>query len=473
MSYELVHGIHMPSALNLFELARLVESIIIHDKITVLDTSPYSSAEEKQIALASKAVPGDFMSIKKATPQDIITKYVDKSFPGFSSDLDGGSKFNDRLYRKELYDGVIEKVAKLLLSEDSPEMKIYEALLRELSENSRKHNPTLVNGETNREWRALTEQRVVRPTSGWFMFRSPSGPSRGSPLDVYEDQESVFDAYSHLYRSCDPSGGSGFAQWLGLYGDDYRSFARSMFSRANLYILAGDLLDAPYRPGALRWPICWNHFSMRRTEKPVVAEAFVHLAKSLRLEQATRLEALLGSGFVSHTIPLFLRVVLKECKGPDEILRKAVAIRWSNEATRFRSTTQRLTQRLEDGQFGTVLQELTDCSRALSKKFGLSESNAEWTLLSAPALSMKPHTALDQSASLSANGATIAKLGKSIWSWWKARRYGLIIRSADTVQSTRSLSKEVEAVFKHTIDDQDMELLEKLESSVTSRSDKA
>src|SRR5438046_107235 len=87
MSYELVNGIQKPSALNLFELARFVEGIIIHDKITVLDTSPNNAAEEQQIAIACDAIPSEFLSVEKATTYDIVTRYVDRTCPGFSRAL--------------------------------------------------------------------------------------------------------------------------------------------------------------------------------------------------------------------------------------------------------------------------------------------------------------------------------------------------------------------------------------------------
>ena len=449
---QLLKGRRPPSALSLFDLARLTEALVIHDKVIVLDTSPAGSGAEREIRRACSAVPGAVLEVKKASALEIITKYVDLSRPGFAARMSAGSEYLQRVANDRDFDPVVRRIKRLLLSADSYEMEDYVALLSEL-------------------WTASKNERRDHGQKGRGLrhrLRASFGGKRSAQqLDLVpaEDRGAVFSAYCDVYRRCDPSGGSAFAMWRVTAGRDYQSFAQSMFSRANLYILAGELYRAPYRPGALRWPICWRHFTTRSLpETSSTAEALVRLAERLEVQQLDRIKELFNNGSVTVKLPLLLRYVLSRSDNRRNILREAMALRWSPEATRFRALAARLDRNVEDERFDLVIKDLSECSRTLASAYGLDDANTNFTLLSAPCLSLQPGTAVSESVSLPVTGGTVLDLGQAIARWWRTRRFGLITGAVRSVAAARDLSKDVERLFSQALTEDDFALLSRLET---------
>ena len=232
--------------------------------------------------------------------------------------------------------------------------------------------------------------------------------------------------------------------------------------RTHFYILASQVLEAPYRPDALRAPLCWRFFNRDGLADFALEERMVEAAERFARERVDSINAFVGRPAFA-ALPLFLARVVAESRDASEIPRVTRQIRDASAARRFREHAAKLRRDLDAGEIHEVARELDRYASLLRREFGQSEGSSEvlWSLATTAAKTAAlpdPAGAVNLAAQAGASG------GKKLAQWWSNRKLALIAKTVRQSQRARSLQQEVRRLFGSELDQADLDLLRELET---------
>jgi hypothetical protein len=479
---RLLSGEDSPSAINLFDLALLTESLILHDKVIVLATAERGSQNEVDAAAARF---GSSVRVVHREVGDLLWEYVQsngydeygrapasptkrgddlrmildgarflwKTFasqPPADSDVSTASKPLEpikapaaaygtaRDMRDDLFLAKIDSAYRHDLDE-------YATILQDIYKHATVQVPI---GNI---------ERVTRRIVG-------VGARTVNPADRFNTAPEVYVGYESLPAYENPSlwGTSAFEQRLSKtqFGGE-RSFWEAVVIRAHLYLIASALFGAPYKADSLRWPICWKFFGAGDLSQIAVDENYVHLAEEFERKRIESFNEFVGRPAVLARLPLFLRTVLARSTGPDEIVEQTLAIRNSRTATRFRQHMRKLKTSLSGGEIAPVLRGIAELGAALSKEYGVDRSEVVWSLLSAGAQVAADGVTPAAGVDLARQAAIGAK---GLAAWQRQRKFALISKALNQTEQAKTLEHEVIRVFGTGLEAWDLEMLDRLQA---------
>ncbi|MEV6157050.1 hypothetical protein AB0L53_42585 [Nonomuraea sp. NPDC052129] len=249
------------------------------------------------------------------------------------------------------------------------------------------------------------------------------------------------------------------AQMRGL-----RQFDKSMIVRAHLYIMASEVLDAPYRPDLFRVPICWKFFRQGSFAEISLEERMVDAAERTASAQIASLNDFYGRPAFA-ALPLFLGRVLRESAVAEDVMAVAQSLRQSDHARRFRAHLASLHEAEDAGKVRQLIGEVTRYGALLKREFGDRQGATEvvWSLVK---------TASEAAAT--ASPASVAKLGVEagqralaapglVRSWWYRRKVALIATTLRQARKARALQPETRRLFGAELVKDELELLQRMQ----------
>jgi hypothetical protein len=461
---RLLRGDEAPSALNVFALSLMVEGLVLHDHIIALDTEPNDS----RLTKAAQGY-GGVITVERHDVSNIIIRYVEMEFPKLRR-IGRRSGKSLRKSDSSLHDA-IEQIEKLL------ELQKYDAN----DDTTMADYLTLLN-QTHAKQAALAE---VQPQAGWqragrpahhrgnvefdqLMRRPPSPQHDGTQLGLLTADSDIRDAGEDFFNRY-----SKMAQGLGsFWSADWREratarskFTPAMLIRTHFYLLASEVLHAPYRPDVLRAPICWKFFGDGALAEYTLEERFVDAAERLTRERVTSINDFLGRP-VFAALPVFLASVLHAIKEPNEIIPVALQIRDSAPARRFREHMAQLNRAKADGDIEEIAHELSRYSELLRREFGGQDisSGVVWSLAASAAKTAAgptPGAVVDLAANLGKGAITAVTVARR---WWYRRKMSLIAKTLRQARSARSQQAELRRIFGAEMHADDVVFLDRLNS---------
>ncbi|HYR09080.1 MAG TPA: hypothetical protein VEQ60_14960 [Longimicrobium sp.] len=411
---DLLEGREEPNAINLLNLASFVESVILHKHITVLRMGTGGDAGQRLDVFAAQ-LPDGIMRVLHKEPFSLLEEW--------------------RTLRSREARNVPQMWSDLFLDLDraDEELRAYVGTLQDIS---------------NHYW-GSGDQR-------------PGAPESAQTASLYESTPALSTSMARFVRREKLLPDTVFNEWY-LHGEGRRfgRFAEGSIVRAQMYLCAAEVLDAPYKPDALRWPLCWKLLT-RSSLSPVRDEALVELALKEEIAAAEQVRKVFGAGSLAVGLPLFLRTVLRLSSAPADVLRTALEIRYSKEAERFRDFCQRMREAVAAEELQKSLRGLSDYSSALKKVFGDSGTpGAMWTLV-------EGGTALTTAAIGGTPAAFLALAPKAkgplseLSGWWRRRRFALITRALKTAKQADAFRSEVKRVFGRVLPDSELRMLTRI-----------
>jgi hypothetical protein len=500
LATDLLDATEPPNAVNVFDLAIVVETLILHDEILILSTYPPGSSETRRLRDAVAWVPDDCVTIEQCSPIELMKRYVRLRHPECAAAL-GDSPAMYATDRIKIRDGVSEAENYIYYGPPTPRdssaepdwVAIGRGLLamfagRGGSEDAERDagkddDAAREDLETYLEYLRSIHRNVIRvdehswvderlPAARSLLDRLPLGKalrtvttrrSTHDALATYEAAGKIFDDVTRLYDYGDPSGGSPHAQWTMNNRSRFEEFATALVLRAHFYLMASEVLSAPYKADALRWPICWKRFGHADWPGVAAGDRAVQLVEDWEAARLTSLAAVIDRGAIHLRMPLFLRAILSTSQRPDEVLERAVAIRNSKEARRFRGHWRQLGEDIANEQVEQALEGVAAYGNFLTRKYAGGESARSEVLLSvltAPAAAVLPTPELSAQVAL---GDVAIKSAKGFARWWRERRFALISKSVKQLRDAKSLNGELQRVLGTGLDAVSLDMLERLE----------
>jgi hypothetical protein len=412
----LVFGGDQPSALNLFALGLIVESIILHDTTVVLDTS-----EVNRGLLAPMASRyGESIVVHEESTQELITKYALLECPNFVRESKRRGRADPKNRRRwnavtEARDTVDE-----LLLRDYPQDSDVNSYLAELE--------AFYLSRHKLQGRELGERGLI----------------------AWDGMEQAGDQLMKRYANVNSLWVSTHGRWNDLL---YSRFIPGLLLRTHFYLMVSHVLGMPYRPDALRTPICWKFFERGSFADYGTDERFVDAAERMAQERVRSVNDFLGrDAFV--IVPFFLASVLAKAQSVADIIPIALDIRASASATRFRQYMATLGEVEAEGDITTLSRELLKYAEFLRAEFGAASQwspDSALSLLSSgvgTALSPTPDHLVGLAVNLIKGAAGAERASKR---WWYRRKLALISKTVRAAGKAQALTKEVERLFRKKV----------------------
>ncbi len=291
---RLLAGEDPPTALNVYSLSLLVECLILHTELIVLDTSP----EDDRLTQAA-AVFGDAVWVERRSSEDIVERYLglkgvtvgDLTEPppdppwGANKPPQAVAAWEDWGRRFQSAEEAVWDLLSLMTAWDGSQQELgsYLDMLDAV------HREQFQRGRSEWEQEAVPEL----PPELWF---SADGPQMSEPLMPRVNvTDSVKIADHTELREVAAAGStatvlSGFIERLNIPKDSFWAYAQhsrstylteftpALLMRTRFYLLASEVFAAPYRPDVLRAPICWKFFDRGPFANLTIDERMVDLA---------------------------------------------------------------------------------------------------------------------------------------------------------------------------------------------------
>jgi hypothetical protein len=440
-----------PTALNLFALSLLVEALILHDTITVIDTS---TSDTRLASYAS--LYADCIVVRQQSVTDLLELYAARDIRNFASMKETLKEFD--YITREGYWAPINKGA----------MGLDKALTQQYREDGEMagYLDDLESFYSGRKAIRTTYKQVRSPRSRWKIWVAPRPATQiVKPVRTHYWQQNeliasddmaqagnyLIDRYSHIAHQSD---------WRYKVNTDRVErghFRPSLLIRTHFYLLASDVLGMPYRPDALRTPICWKYFKQGSFSNFGIDEKFVDAAEKVAYENVLLNNRFLGrDAFIF--VPFFLGRVLVEAKSADEIIPLTLEIRKSATARRFREYMAKLGALETSGEVNDLAKELRKYAELLRGEFEASStpmSAAGISLLASGAdlaLSPTPGNMVKFSAGMAAQARP----------WWYRRKLALISKTLRGGDRAQLLAEHTKRIFKFKIGDDEINFLQKI-----------
>lgn len=477
---RLLSGEDDPSAINLFDLAVLTESLILHDEVIVLATAERGTAPEVDEAAAQF---GPSVHVEHRKVGDLLWEYVQ----GNGYDTDGHAPVSPPNSGEALRLAVDSArwLWKTFASQrpgdtgtsatsEPTEPKMTPApygMARDMYGDLFLEQVDSAYRRDLDEYAVILEDvykhAAVEVPVGHVhraLRRMVGAPPRSvNPADRFMTGPEVRVGYDSLPAYEDPGlwDRSPFQEDLTRQQFSERSFWEGVVIRAHLYLIASSLFGAPYKADSLRWPICWKFFGAGDLSQIAVDENYVRLAEDFERKRIESFNEFVGRPAILARLPLFLRTVLARSAGPGDIVEQTLTIRNSKAATRFREHMRELTTSLSDGEIAPVLRGVAVLGAALSKEYGVDRNEVIWSLLSAgtkmAAEGVTPAAGVDL-AQQAAKGV------KGLAAWQRQRKFALISKALHQTEQAKTLEQQVIQVFGTGLKAWDLELLDRLQA---------
>jgi len=462
---QMLGGDEPPSALHLYALALLVESAILHEQVIVLDTA--RADDGLPLAERAAAYGAGAVIVERRQVDDVVTEYVVREYPELEGLGSLGYRDREELTvgrgtpeQKDAIDRAQRHLSGILERSysDDPEVQEYLTLLQGV------HTEQLTAVEEKRRPKGLAK---LRPKNWFYGFgQTWTLPVYdGTPLGCLGSEPSISYAWEEFMRRYTNVGG--YSPWeyqQTLAQSEQRQFRPSLLVRAHFYLLASEVMDAPYRPDGFRAPICWKFFGEGSFADFGVDEAFVRAAEQAQEEEVESVNRLLQRrAFVA--LPFFLARVFQESREAADVMRVTREIRESRDARRFRELAAQLRRDEEAGNVRAIAREMQAVSAVLRREFGPSERSFDvlWSLAGAggkAAISQDPVSVLDLGIK---TGTAATKGVVGLGAWWRNRKLALISKTVKQARRARDMQGELRRLFRGSLSDRELEVLDYLD----------
>jgi hypothetical protein len=233
-----------------------------------------------------------------------------------------------------------------------------EMLVSRITPRASQHSPHLIQGE------------VDNPNYYYYDFVAgilgPTATELGIADYMHEGrrQENQHDherQFLNIKRGVPPYPSEGRAEY----------FAAHLLYRAQIYVMLGDLLGAPYVADPIRSPIVRT---LNRNAKESFSAIVIGALEESESQREHRLDKLLGRRAFSAQIPLVFRHVLRRASSAEELLEATMDVRDSSHARRFRQFCSQVDEAVAEGNIDLVERALRDLTAA---GFRLDDSLSE------------------------------------------------------------------------------------------------
>jgi hypothetical protein len=469
---RLLNGEEKPNALNFWSLSLLVECLILHDEIIVLDTLH----DDPRLTIAARNFD-NLILVEHRSVKELIDRYIEIEFPRLSG---LSSLSSEELRRVRLqdsrYNGIDEaerhlrRILETKYSDDDGMAdyldtleKVHARQLAELAERKAKKEP--LKRFMNRHFSTIS----------FFMygFDTPWGPippnDDGTEVgticgdtDICGAWEGFVERYTNAGSSSTWHAGKGARQSFSY------KFTPALLIRTHLYLLASEVLGAPYRPDILRAPICWKFFALGSFAEYGMEERFVDAAERLGQEQVRGINEFLGRpAFAS--LPLFLAGVFARSGRAGDIIEQAVSIRTSKPAVRFREHLAQLNAAEAAGDFESIAKEINRYSIMLNKAYGDAGGPPDviWSLGASAAKAIagpSPMTLFGLGADAGKGAVVASGIARS---WWYRRKMALIAKTIQQAKKAGAMQPQLRRLFGVELDVGELDFIERV-SKITS-----
>ena len=407
---ELLNDDSKPTAINIFNLSNIVESIVLHERILVLDGEERDSDRGKYIKKAVGCFPQKLVNV-------IENPYSRQNHAFIIND-----------FRNELLGQVNEWKG----------LADYKRTLAEI-------------------YRRYVNERLESPHAVWDLF----GRLRRSPMSFATDYYGCGDFSPTLTCPVPPGKVSARKDWALVSPSTYGAFEDSIFFRAALYLNIADKWKVPYKADFIRTPILGALLSQGHGVRFPTEETIFKLAAQNEDKRNSILLQFMQNESLNLMTPLIIRAILKEAKHRDDVIKLAVQMRETNAAKRFRAACGKLNDHIRNEEFEAALHEVQWALKSLSAEISAPPNEAIYTILAVPSLGVKGMAAPMASGSVAAS--TLVKTGKSFFKWWRGRKYSFVSKVVDQTRKAQSLNSEIHRVFGKKLDNRDISLLRKME----------
>jgi hypothetical protein len=498
---QLLHGEQAPSALNVFSLALLTESLILHDELIVLDTLPH----DDRLSVAARSY-GAMIRVERHSVAEMVDRYVGMEFPELADlrqrshveiqplQLSAGSASPMRPAEVHLsgvldptYDRDAEMTHYLATLEAAHEREL--AALDATREAARDAQQSSIERYFRRRHPRIAmlryglEDAVEALLSHGFAARHPlialllghgfiTPAEDGTETGALTADPEIRDAWESFVERYTAAGSH--STWQA--GKRARTTAHSKFTpamlvRTHFYLLASEVLGAPYRPDILRAPICWKFFGRGSFADFALEERFVDAAEHLAQERIKSVNEFLGRPAFAG-LPLFLARVLKASATPADIIPEVLALRESATAQRFREYLAAMHHAESDGDIQTIAREISRFADLLRREFGGfggggAAVDVAWSLAaSAGRAAVDPTPAAAVSLATDAAKGAVATTGIAR-RWWYRRKVALIAKTVQQANKARSMQPELSRLFGAELDEDDVAFLAQINEVAT------
>jgi hypothetical protein len=454
---RLLDGEEPPNAVSLFDLALLVESLILHDSVLILDTR----GDDELRSYAARH-GGEALTVQHHAVRELVDAYVALEVPEVRT-LDRADP-----RQKEAVKAAEGKLRALLDRKYRGDDQI-RVCLALLSDAERAISARRSEKEREKELRRFRQEHRVLGTlhkarvpvaHGIVDFVVGAGRRSNVSAEQLTADRAMREAWEDFVeRYTDRAERSPWHEQK-MYRHAWLKTGDYILIRAHFYLLASEVLGAPYRPDAFRAPICWKFFGKSRLSDFTLEERLVEAAERFARDRIDSLNAFLDRpAFVA--LPLFLARVLAESSDRSQVVPIALQIRDSRPARRFREYAARLRVAVEEGEVAEVARELDRYARLLRDEFGRHDDGAEvlWSLAASGAKA----AVLQDPASITGLATEAGtRGGNAAARWWSNRKLALIAKTIKQSQRARGFQPEVRRLFGAELPESELELLQDL-----------
>ncbi len=191
-----------------------------------------------------------------------------------------------------------------------------------------------------RSW--IDERLGARPRAGKMLDQRPLGEairaatsrhSQHDALATYTSAGSIFPEVKtpRSYGQVSPYAEAAAFEFL--FRRRYDEFARRLVQRAHFYLMASEVLDAPYKSDALRWPICWQRFGGEDWRGVAAGDRAVQLVEEWEAARLAPLSLVMDKGAICSSTDAVLRAILSTSARPGDVFAATVKIRGLGRGT--------------------------------------------------------------------------------------------------------------------------------------------
>jgi len=407
---DLLTGKAKPTLFNVFDLASLVEAVVLHDGVLVVDTvvgAPDRIDAALQATLGR--VAPEFWSVRRMRVEDLFAQLS------------------------------------ALRAQSESDAVMFEDYFVRLDQ---------IDGETQDYLNWLQDVFVhYWPGGGRERRRDATAPSTISARNA-----TSLVRYAHR-RGHKPPPGTVFDEWL-VHGEGarFKEFAVGSILRAQVYLAAGECLGMAYKPDSMRWPLVWKVLTGWQDRRFLGDEQLLRMAEQAELAEAENVWQKLGVRLAAP-LPLLLKVVLRRAGDVDAVMAEAWALRESKAAERFREASSELTTASEEHDWRTLSRSIDEYSRALGRAVsGSAVADGVFAVVGAAAgvsgAAAKPglHSSL-------AAGQASQGLVRRAHEAWRARRFAVITVPIRQVGGAAELQADLTRLFGGALDAKELDLL--------------
>jgi hypothetical protein len=447
-----------PSAINIFNLSHLVEALVLHERVVILDTAVPGASVSKRLHETMASFPMGAARIERREVRALLEEHLAIVRPDFEK-LKESRAFESSETRRE-FSSAIEQLSRELLHpfHKHDDLDGYRVLLAEIYDSYRAGIRPTSRGPFTGMTLSKTLLRPMPAARRMLEYALARFWTAPNELDQFLEGSEVFSAYGSVHHYGDPSGGSPFAAWELAERPTYVSFEGGIILRAAFYLIAARLLNAPYKADFLRWPICWRYFYDSSPRELAVEDRLFALAAQYEDRRVNSvLSPLLKTGAVLLLMPLLLRSVLRDARSPDDVMKIAAQIRATSAAERFRTACKTLSSHVTNGEIESAVQDMLSAAHALGRETGTASREVLYALVSVP------EVGFDGMPKVTLSGEALAKIGTEVFDWWKSRRFAFVSKVIGQARQAKHLDQEIRRIFGTALSEHELRLLDRLE----------